>query len=59
MALNTNTGKAQASKPSESHFLVPFSRDPLFLGRKDIIDSVDDLFKTERRVALTGVGGVG
>ena len=57
--LNTNTEKAQASKPSESLFLVPFSRDPLFLGREDIMDSVDAKFKTERRVALTGVGGVG
>ena len=59
MPMNTNTKKAQASKPSASRFLVPFPRDPLFLGREDIINSVDAKFKTERRVALTGVGGVG
>ena len=59
MLLITNTGKAQASKPSESHSIIPFPRDPHFLGREDIIESVDAKFKTERRVALTGAGGVG
>lgn len=48
-----------ARNQSESLFIVPFSRDPLFLGRADIINLVDTKFKSERRIALTGIGGVG
>lgn len=44
---------------SESFFVVPFPRDPLFLGREDIIDLVNTIFEGEQRVALTGIGGVG
>lgn len=61
--LCANPEEVQAStvarNQSESLFIVPFSRDPLFLGRADIINLVDTKFKSERRVALTGIGGVG
>lgn len=59
MSFNANFEKAVARNQSESLFIVPFSRDPLFLGRADIINLVDTKFKSERRVALTGIGGVG
>lgn len=40
-------------------FLVPFSRDPNFVGREDIIKEIDAVFKSEDCVALAGIGGVG
>ena len=59
MPFNADTEKTLARKQQESLFLVPFSRDPHFLGRQDIIDLVEDKLEIERRVALTGIGGVG
>ena len=56
---DANTEEFLARTQPTSFFIVPFSRDPLFLGREDIIDLVDTKFKSERRVALTGIGGVG
>lgn len=59
MPFNANTEKAPTMIQQASLFIVPFSRDPLFLGREDIIELVDTKFKSESRVALTGIGGVG
>jgi len=43
----------------EPVFLVPFERDPKFVGRSSIIRDIDDRIKTQRRVALCGIGGIG
>ena len=46
----------QTTKPS---FMVPFERDSKFIGRTDVITEVHRKLKTQRRVALSGIGGVG
>jgi len=40
-------------------FTVPFVRDPRFTGRQSQLMEIDERFKTHRRVALAGLGGVG
>ena len=42
-----------------AHFLVPFGRDDDFVGREDILEQINLKFKTQQRVALDGIGGVG
>ncbi|GLA65599.1 hypothetical protein AtubIFM55763_007605 [Aspergillus tubingensis] len=44
------------------HFMVPFSRNPRFLGRKDEIKHLWSLLSAPegpRRLAITGLGGIG
>lgn len=43
----------------EQTFMVPFERDPKFVGRIDIITDLDHKLSSQRRVALAGIGGVG
>lgn len=59
MPFIANTEKAVARKQIQPVFIVPFPKDPCFLGRENIIELLDTKFKSERRVALTGIGGVG
>ncbi|MCJ1246054.1 hypothetical protein MMC30_003258 [Trapelia coarctata] len=41
-------------------FMVKYDQDPNFVGREDIINEIDRRFALrQRRVALTGIGGVG
>lgn len=40
-------------------FLLPFDQDSQFVGREDILFKLDELLKTKKRLALTGIGGVG
>jgi len=41
-------------------FMVPFDRDETFVGRKDILDNIDQkLNASRRRAVLSGIGGVG
>lgn len=42
-----------------SENVFPFSRDPLFVGRKAIIKDVDDQLKRYNAVSLVGLGGIG
>lgn len=56
---NANNWEAVTKEQQKPFFVVPFSRDPLFLGRENVIDLVDAKFKSEHRVALIGIGGVG
>ncbi|MCJ1265885.1 hypothetical protein MMC22_005767 [Lobaria immixta] len=64
--------KVEANWASEAHmkqavvlkslkrkFIVPFERDSKFVGRKDIIDELDQQLNSQRRVALAGIGGIG
>ena len=46
-------------KPSGALFLVPSPKDSHFTGREDIMNLIKAKFDSERRVALTGIGGVG
>ncbi|KAL8972885.1 MAG: hypothetical protein Q9197_002581 [Variospora fuerteventurae] len=40
-------------------FLLPFSRDERFVGRDDPLHSIASVFKSQTRVAIAGIGGVG
>jgi hypothetical protein len=39
--------------------LIPFDQDAQFVGREDIITIIDRKLEINRRVALSGIGGVG
>ena len=51
--------KPDATKSTQSLFLVPFERDSKFIGRKAVINEINRKFKYQRRVAIAGLGGVG
>ena len=40
-------------------FLVPFSRDNSFINRTEIFSDINKYAKQHRRLALSGIGGVG
>jgi tetratricopeptide (TPR) repeat protein len=40
-------------------FCVPFTRDPKFIGRGEIIKDISTRFESQKRVALAGIGGIG
>ena len=49
---------------SEPLFMVPFFRNPDFVGREDALDQLEDLLSPkgdddQRRAALWGLGGIG
>ena len=56
----------QASKPSVVHqayapvTVLPFTRNPRFIGRTHLLEQIDRIFQSGQRViALCGLGGVG
>lgn len=49
----------QVKSIQEPAFLVPFERDPKFVGRSTAIQDIDKRIKTQRRVAFCGIGGIG
>ena len=40
-------------------FMVPFQRDPRFLGRQTELEDIDLRFASQRQVAIAGLGGIG
>jgi len=61
-------GKPPAERPSEplpsyasatGMFLVPFSRDDHFVGRESVLQSISASFEKQKRVAISGIGGIG
>ncbi|KAL8718297.1 MAG: hypothetical protein Q9225_004548 [Loekoesia sp. 1 TL-2023] len=46
-------------KDATGLFLLPFSRDEQFVGRESQLQSIASSFRTQRRVAVSGMGGVG
>jgi len=44
---------------TEPAFMVPFEKDLKFVGRDDTMAEIEQKFKTQSRVALTGIGGIG
>ena len=51
--------KPETSQSTKLAFMVPFEKDLKFVGRSDTITKVDQKLRTQSRVALTGIGGVG
>lgn len=45
--------------PKKAQIMVPFDRDVNFIGRENLITQIDNAFEQSRRVALSGIGGVG
>jgi hypothetical protein len=40
--------------------MLPFRKDPYFVGRNEVLDDIAEMVKEdERRIALFGIGGVG
>jgi N-terminal domain on NACHT_NTPase and P-loop NTPases len=61
---NLSTSEYEYVKRSDSMrvspvFMVPFQRDPKFLGRQSTINEIKLRFNNQRQVALAGLGGVG
>ena len=48
-----------ASVSTQFVFMIPFQRDPKFLGRKKVMEELVEKFQDQRQVALAGLGGVG
>ena len=48
-----------SSNASNGLFLVPFKRDEQFVGRESNLQSIALHYKTQKRAALSGIGGVG
>jgi len=40
-------------------FMVPFEKDPKFVGRADVIADIEQALKKQNRIAIAGIGGVG
>ncbi|KAI9853500.1 MAG: hypothetical protein M1813_002205 [Trichoglossum hirsutum] len=53
------TKKRRTTQSIRPIFMVPFERDKKFVGRSDTITEINEKLKTQRRVALAGIGGVG
>ena len=60
---NVQTHQSNAlPEPRAEHqpaFTVPFVRDRKFVGREDVMHEITNQLKTQRRVALCGIGGIG
>jgi hypothetical protein len=54
------TQSAASQQPRKRIFKVPFARDRTFVGRRDILNIIDQkLNASQRRAVLSGIGGVG
>ncbi|MCJ1462542.1 hypothetical protein MMC07_001144 [Pseudocyphellaria aurata] len=51
--------KQVTAKILKRPFMVPFEKDSRFVGRMDIIAEIEQKLKSQRRVALAGIGGIG
>jgi hypothetical protein len=49
----------RGTTPRKVCFTVPFERDSKFVGREDVLAAIDQMFVGNRKVALSGIGGVG
>ena len=59
LASSTNLQNLEPSPALKPLFLVPFSRDKSFIDRVDVFTKVDEQMKWNRRVALSGIDGIG
>ncbi|RKK80963.1 hypothetical protein BFJ68_g16127 [Fusarium oxysporum] len=55
------SGQSKAEPQGQSVFLVPFSKNDLFVGREDVLTRLRSLLfeQGRQRVALVGLGGIG
>jgi len=57
------TGLSKVESKTETVTIIPFSRNPNFVGREGIFDELDERFAsrqdTQPKAALCGLGGVG
>jgi hypothetical protein len=53
------TQDAASQQPRKPIFEVPFARDRTFVGRRDILNIIDQKLNAQRRAVLSGMGGVG
>ena len=56
-AENSDTNPPQTKR--EPCFMVQFEKDPNFVGREDELREIEERFKEQHRVVLSGIGGVG
>lgn len=54
-----NMRRPDLSKALKPLFLVPFSRDSSFINRIEIFENINRYIKQHRRLALSGIGGIG
>ena len=58
-----NDSPAQDQRQNKSSWLVPFDRNPAFVGRDGIFSAIDEALKvregSQPKVALCGLGGIG
>ena len=61
--VSTSTFRSNMPPPAYTDavgiFLVPFERDPRFIGREAHLKEIEELFEKHGRVSVTGSGGVG
>ena len=56
---NADLRRLAPSKVRKPLFLVPFDRDTSFINRVEIFDDIRKHSKQHRRLALSGIGGIG
>lgn len=55
-------GSSDTNQPQPNRkpcFMVQFEKDPNFVGREDELRKIEERFKEQHRVVLSGIGGVG
>jgi hypothetical protein len=58
-SVGTGLFDRRSPTPSNTVFMVPFPRDFNFVGRNEILRSIDEKFMEQSCVALSGLGGIG
>jgi tetratricopeptide (TPR) repeat protein len=63
MRLLTTRFRESRQQPSTRLWIVPYQRNPLFTGRKDILENIHEAFRAGETTVLTqaisGLGGIG
>ncbi|KAH0592010.1 hypothetical protein MHUMG1_10221 [Metarhizium humberi] len=54
-----NAAGTSTTSSREACNMIPFDRNPKFVGREDVIQEIDRQFESQREVALCGFGGAG
>ena len=47
------------AEKNEGTFMIPFDRDPQFVSRGHIMDTLEQNFENRGRQAVCGIGGIG
>jgi N-terminal domain on NACHT_NTPase and P-loop NTPases len=57
--ISATVSETNSPTSNDTVSMIPFDRDPHFVGRADILDGIDLAFSTQRRISIAGMGGVG